>query len=483
MPHGEKTQARQRVLLRLYVVFGLLMALSAVSSGLLLLYLARPYVAMEVSAQRASHAALLLFVGAALGSTAAAVAGILVGVKFSGRIKGIIDKAQAVSGPIIEPPRTKALDELGVLDAAVGRLTMSIDRFIRDSDILARLPEGMLLLSPDGGLLSFNATAEALLDLISPERFRGEPILSPNGLFPRAKGNEALANLIEQVRDAEQAVQSGEIAVTTAGGHQLVLEVTAQRREVVGGSPFLVLLFRDAEEKRRIRDEIRRADQLAFLGGMAARVAHEIRTPLATVRGLVELLEADLDPGDHRRAYIERILLGMDRQDRLVEDLLTLSHPEPESWQPVSVASLINELSDVFRNDPRFRVVAGPPPEAPAILGDAMRLSEVFTNLVRNALEAAPPEGAVEVRVEAHGDRVHLSVRNTGAGIPAEIRDKIFQPFFTTKPRGTGLGLPIARQIVEAHGGIIRVESDGRSETLFTVELAAAPVVSARASA
>ena len=474
----ERARLRPRVTLRLWVVLSLLMALSAVASGLFLLVLARPFV-KELTSQQAQRAAILLFTGAAVGGAIAALTGLAVGLRFAGRIRGIIEKAQALSGVLPEPPRDHALDEIGALDDAVGRLTLSIDRFVRDSDILSRLPEGMLLLGPDGGLLSFNATAETLLDLMSPERFRGEPILSPNGLFPVAEGNEPLAELLDRVQAGERSVERGEVAVTTANGHHLLLEITVQRRDVAGGAPFLVVLFRDADEKRRIRDEIRRADQLAFLGGMAARVAHEIRTPLATVRGLVELLEADLGANDPRRSYIERILIGMDRQDRLVEDLLTLSHPEPESWQPVSVFALVGELGEVFPGEPRLQLIL--PADVPPIIGDPMRLNEVLANLVRNALEATPPTGIVQVRAEPVGDgTVCLAVRNTGVGIAAELRDKIFQPFFTTKPRGTGLGLAIARQIVEAHRGRIRVESDGTSVTTFIIELPAASAVATR---
>jgi signal transduction histidine kinase len=201
------------------------------------------------------------------------------------------------------------------------------------------------------------------------------------------------------------------------------------------------------------------------------------------VRGLVELLEADLERDDRRRAYIERILLGMDRQDRLVEDLLTLSHPEPESWQPVSLPSLANELPEAFPGEGRLRISVLEPAAVPLVAGDSFRLSEVLTNLVRNALEATPADETVEVRVTPNGDEaVRLSVRNTGVGIPPEIREKIFQPFFTTKPRGTGLGLAIARQIVEAHGGTIRVDSDGSSTTEFIIDLPAAPVAAAARS-
>jgi signal transduction histidine kinase len=113
------------------------------------------------------------------------------------------------------------------------------------------------------------------------------------------------------------------------------------------------------------------------------------------------------------------------------------------------------------------------------VWGDPFRLAEVFTNLIDNALEAVPADGKVRVRVESNGgEHVRVVVENSGAGIPAEIQERIFHPFFTTKPRGTGLGLPIARQIIEAHHGRLHVESDGVSETVFVVELpTTAPVL------
>ena len=337
-----------RVVLRLNVVFSLLMAASATASGLYLLYLARPF-ASELSGRQAQQLAVLLFTGAAVAGALAAVGGLIVGLNLAGRIRGIVEKAEAFSPQMGGehgglPRKTITVrDELGALDAAVGRLTLSMDRFVRDSDILARLPEGMLLLDPAGTLVSFNATAEALLDL-SLDPHRGEPILSGAGAFPLQSGNERLARLLEGEPGGLEPVHDNEVPVVTAKGHALLLEVTAQRRDWGRAATAQVLVIRDASEKRRIREEIRRADQLAFLGGMAARIAHEIRTPLATIRGLLELLQADLPVGDQRRQYIDRALIGVDRQNRLVENLLTLSHPEPETWQAVSLPEALDEL-------------------------------------------------------------------------------------------------------------------------------------------
>jgi signal transduction histidine kinase len=120
-----------------------------------------------------------------------------------------------------------------------------------------------------------------------------------------------------------------------------------------------------------------------------------------------------------------------------------------------------------------LRLVQEPTGAVPAVSGDAFRLSEVFANLIQNALQATPPDGQVEVEVAASEAGARVTVRNTGSGIPLDIRERIFQPFFTTKTTGTGLGLAIARQIVEAHRGRIEVMSDGVSETTFVVELPA----------
>lgn len=464
-----------RVSLRLYVVFSLLMAVAAAASGLILLYLARPFIS-ELEGRRAVQATALLFGAAGLSGAAAAVGGLAVGLRLAGRIRVIVKKAEALSPPPDTKGPRKVTDELGALDAAVGRLTMSVDQFVRDSDILGRLPEGMLLLLPTDELLSFNTTAEILLGL-SLERFRGVPLLSAVGVFPLGKGNEALARLLCEAAARQHSVHMSEVAATSATGQELLLEVTIQHREWGSDSTAVVLLIRDASEKQRIREEIRRADQLALLGGMAARVAHQIRTPLATIRGLLELLQADLALEGTNKEYMERIIHAVDRQDRLAENLLTLSHAEPESCEAVSIPALVHDVLEMLPADPRVRVHGAP--ALPPAWGDAFRLSEVFTNLIQNALEATPPDGIVEVRVEPGAPGlVRASVRNTGTGISAELRERIFQPFFTTRSRGTGLGLPIARQIVEAHHGHLSVTSDGVSETTFVVDLPTTPAPS-----
>ncbi len=455
-----------RIALRLGVMLSVVMALAATASMLTLLYLQRPFIAARGGF--APDVQNALFAAAVAVGGLAGLGGLVLGVAWSRRIWAIVERTEAAVPTADGTPDDRASDELGALDAAVGRLTLSMDRFISDSDILARLPAAMLVVDDARRLLMFNVTAETLLgpDLA---RFRGRPLLGVDGPLPVAGGNEPLAHALGQAELAPTVLHVDEVQASTWSGRSLLLDVTIQSQPGRAPGVGFVLLLRDASEKRHIREQIKRADQLALLGEMAARVAHEVRTPLASVRGLVELLQADLAEHDRPRQYLERILQGVERQERLVEKLLSFTHPEPESWQPVLLDELLEGLIAAWPG--RRPSLAMERPLMP-VNGDPVLLDQVFTNLIQNALEASR-DGEVAVRGLMNDGAVQVMVTNGGAAIPPELQERIFQPFFTTKPRGTGLGLAIARQVVEAHQGAIRVESDGRTATTFVVELPA----------
>src|SRR4029453_14689282 len=170
----------------------------------------------SLNAQLAERAAGWLFFGTATAGALGALGGLVIGLRVAGRIRGIAQRAEALNARVDSaPPPSRPGDEIGALDAAVGRLTLSMDRFIRDSDILARLPEGMLLMGPGGDLLSFNTTAEVVLEA-SLARFRATPLLSAQGLFPLADGNEQLARLLDDALLEERSLQLGEVSVVPA---------------------------------------------------------------------------------------------------------------------------------------------------------------------------------------------------------------------------------------------------------------------------
>jgi len=304
------TPRRYRLELRLWVMLSVAMALAATASTLAVLYLQRPFIAARGGL--APDAQNALFAAAVAAGGLAGLAGLALGVAWSRRIWAIVARTDAAVPSADGTPNPRVSDELGALDAAVGRLTLSMDRFISDSDILARLPAAMLLVDNARRLLVFNVTAETLLgpDLA---RFRGRPLLGVDGPLPVARGNEPLADVMGEAERAGAALHVEEVQASTWSGTPLLLDVTIQSqpgREPSGGS---VLLLRDASEKRRIREQIKRADQLALLGGMTARIAHEVRTPLASLRGLVELLQADLADRDTLRGFLDLRFRAPDR--------------------------------------------------------------------------------------------------------------------------------------------------------------------------
>jgi len=248
----------------------------------------------------------------------------------------------------------------------------------------------------------------------------------------------------------------------------------------------VLIIFQDASEKQRIREQIRKADQLAFLGGLAAQFSHQVRTPLTTVRGLLELLQADAAPADIRQDYFDRIMRGLHRLDRLATSLLSLAQPTPDSQEAMHIPRLLDDglaLADGVKKE-TINIKTDYAASLPSVLGDPHLLSEALSNLMQNAIEATPSGGEVTIQdrpmpqqaglpMDASGVRV--IIKNTGSGISEELRERIFEPFFSTKPGGTGLGLTIARRLIESHGGRIAIETDGSSWTSFVVELPKEP--------
>lgn len=242
--------------------------------------------------------------------------------------------------------------------------------------------------------------------------------------------------------------------------------------EVVG----VTIGFKDQGDIRQLRDQLRKADQLLALGTMTAGVAHELRNPLASLRGLAELLGRDFQDDDPRRRYVSTMLEAIDRLNGLVENLLLLSSDAGPTREQVDLARLVREVNGFIAHgigDRRLQLetVVDPEAETLKVLGNRSRLMQALSNVVLNAVQATPDGGAVTVGVGSQNGRIHVRVHNTGSYIAPEVTKRLFVPFFTTKPTGTGLGLAIARHVVTATGGEVYVESDVVRGTTFTIDL------------
>jgi two-component system, NtrC family, sensor histidine kinase HydH len=246
------------------------------------------------------------------------------------------------------------------------------------------------------------------------------------------------------------------------------LRSVSRRTVALGALGALVLLgvaawLVRAELRRRAREQEReRERRLASLGEMSAVLAHEIRNPLASLKGNAQLLAASLPEGEKQRAKAERVVDEAVRLEKLTQDLLAFVRTGELARAEVVPAQLVREVAAGFDN------VTCEDDQSPAAWSlDASRMREVLVNLIENAIAAGPP---VRVRVSGRGG-LTIEVADHGPGVKPDERDKIFEPFFTGKTRGTGLGLAIAKRVVELHGGTIRVDDAPGGGALFRIEI------------
>jgi signal transduction histidine kinase len=249
---------------------------------------------------------------------------------------------------------------------------------------------------------------------------------------------------------------------------------------VVAGVAATLAYRKAARRKARAMEErIRNAERLAFLGTLAGGLAHEIRNPLSTLNINLQLLKEDwqnpVTSKEQRAARkIEALLRESRRLEEILNDFLRFAGRHPLHLVPVSPNAVIDELLDLIGPEARqkkIEVRKELDPAVPAVPLDANLLKQALVNILRNAQEAMPKGGALTVQTHRNREHVHLSVADTGPGVPPEIRDKIFEAYFTTKTSGSGLGLPTAKRIVEEHNGAIAVEDAAGGGARFTIRL------------
>lgn len=226
--------------------------------------------------------------------------------------------------------------------------------------------------------------------------------------------------------------------------------------------------------------QLERADRLASIGEMAAGIAHEIKNPLAGISAAITIIRDDIPEADPRNAILAEVLLQVQRLDKTVNDLLFFGKPSLPELACIDINDIItttckfaSQHRSVINIEKRFSLASGLPP----VYADGKQMQQVFLNLFLNAFQAMPGGGVLTISTgrayRQDEEYVRIEVADTGPGIPPQILEKIFTPFFTTKAQGTGLGLPICCKLVHLHNGDIRVTSDDASGTVFTIELPA----------
>ncbi len=245
----------------------------------------------------------------------------------------------------------------------------------------------------------------------------------------------------------------------------------------LGETSGMVITFQDLTDIRALEETSRRQDRMAAVGRLAASIAHEIRNPLAAMRGSIQMLRSEMDGDTEQTQLMEIILRESDRLNKIVADYLNYARPRPAELKNVDIGALVAETFKLLRNSAEIgdcHMLKEELPSRPAIVsGDPEQLKQVCWNIARNALTAMPEGGTFRISLtEVDDSRWRLSFTDTGYGMAPEQVERLFEPF-TSTTGGTGLGLSIVYQIIRDHSGTINVRSRQGEGTTITIELPA----------
>jgi len=260
------------------------------------------------------------------------------------------------------------------------------------------------------------------------------------------------------------------------GGRRLNIRVVSIDE---GADGERVLLIEDYTEQHRLQEQLVQSEKMSAMGQLIAGVAHDLNNPLASVVGFADYMMESASLDDQHREPLRVIQQEAERAANIVKNLLTFARKHEGPWRPTVVPNLLKATSELMRNDLASRnieLIVDIEPDLPELDIEPTRIQQVIVNIVTNAahaIEAAGRDGRILIRARKWTDGIAIDVSDNGPGIPHAERDKIFDPFYTTKPAGTGtgLGLSISQGIVKDHGGRISLVGSGPQGTVFRVEL------------
>ena len=349
------------------------------------------------------------------------------------------------------------------------------DSFYRD--LVWSMRNGVLAVTRDGTVAVMNEVAYQILGLKRRPSDIGRPFTAV------LKTQQDICRILAAAFELSHLPNRAELRLKSTG--KVIGYTISQVRDSRGRVTGATLYFKDLTRVEQLEERERLRDRLAALGEMAAAIAHEVKNPLAGIEVMAGILKRQLADSPDAQSILGDIIKEAKMANAIVLEVLDFVRPIRLQVERVSVADAIREAVATAENHvPRgeVQVQVACAPELPAIQGDAHQLRQIFTNLVMNAFEALGGCGAVRIAAvplveeapaggEPQGPMIQIDVSDNGPGIPREVVDRIFSPFFTTKPQGSGLGLAIVRKIVDAHDGRIDVSAADGGGTRFRVTL------------
>jgi two-component system sensor histidine kinase PilS (NtrC family) len=344
--------------------------------------------------------------------------------------------------------------------------------------IIESMRSGLVTTDLRGHIITFNHAAEEITGYRAVE-VRGRNVF---GIFGDIE--KQIEAGLESIRTRTRLPRF-DIGCRTADDHEIHLGFSvAPLVDEADNSRGYVLTFQDLTEVMELEREVRRQERLAALGKMAAGLAHEIRNPLASMRGSVQVLASELSFSQDQSQLMQIVLRESDRLNRIVSDFLTYARPPKIERSVIELAGLLSETIALLRNSPELRpdhVIKEEYPSEPVhYQGDPNQIRQIFWNLARNAMQAMPRGGELRVALDARPKRdVTIAFSDTGEGMSREQKDRLFEPF-NSSSGGTGLGMAIVYQLVRDHNGKIIVDSETGRGTRIAIRLPVSALVSQR---
>jgi len=340
---------------------------------------------------------------------------------------------------------------------------------IQNESVFENIGSALIVVDATGKVTKVNHKAEDILEV------KNRDLVGKDCRY--MSNNQELANLLLQTLRSAHSLASHEIVLESSNGHRYSLQVTTsllknKRGHTIGA----VEVLNDVTEIRELQEKLKLNEHLASIGELSAKLGHEIGNSLGGIKLFTDNLLEELPLEDHRREYGEEILSEVDRLKASVNELKNYSRPVSLDLRKTNVNSVMDDALSFARDkiqENGIFIKKHLNQNLPDIMIDADQVRGALLNIIINAIQAMPQDsGELTLSTQRRDGILELSVSDTGAGVPEEIRSKIFNPFFTTKKAlGTGLGLSIAYKAIKSHGGTIKCDSEVGRGTTFTIQL------------
>ena len=335
--------------------------------------------------------------------------------------------------------------------------------------IVASIRSGLVTTDLEGRIFTFNAAAEEITG------YREETIRGQDASILFGEMKDHIGDTLRALEGGERSPRYETNCLTSEGMRLRLGYSLSPLSSEAGETTGVVISFQDLTHVRSLEETSRRQDRLAAIGRMAASIAHEIRNPLAAMRGSIQMLRSEMDSDPSQTELMEIILRESDRLNRIITDFLNYARPRSLAPARVDVGDLLHQTFALMRHSPEIAenqtIIEELPSDPLFAEADEGQLKQVFWNLARNALQAMPDGGTLSATLEPNSDnRLRIAFTDTGRGMSPDQVEHLFEPFSSTTG-GTGLGLSIVYQIIRDHGGTINVRSRVGQGTTITVEL------------